>query len=215
MGGPRHSVERGHGSLRRDVARAASLCARRYRQASRPTRPAAPTPTITLRPSTPSTRRTHIASIRAADGLAVLGGRGRPPDAKAGRPPGSQAVPARAMDPARHPPPGQGQMSGERRRPRAVRSRPDWRAPPAPRHCRTTGDQLIPAADLVQVEYGHRGPANHLGRLHLWSMRHPGTRPRGVAWAGAVLELRLPGGDHSARGWLSPAPGADAEILGS
>ena len=31
-GGPRHSVERGHGSLKRDVARAASSCARHHRQ---------------------------------------------------------------------------------------------------------------------------------------------------------------------------------------
>jgi hypothetical protein len=98
MGGPRHSVERGHGSLRRDVARAASSCARRHRRVGGPTELAAPTPTITLRSSTPSTRRKHIVSIRAADGLVVLGGRGRPPDGEAGRPPGSQAVPACAMD---------------------------------------------------------------------------------------------------------------------
>jgi hypothetical protein len=37
---------------------------------------------------------------------------------------GSQAVPACAMDPPATFPPGQGQMSGERRRPRALRSRP-------------------------------------------------------------------------------------------
>src|SRR5256885_4956660 len=45
--GPRHSVERGHGSLRRDVARAASLCERRHHQAGRPARPTSPTSTIT------------------------------------------------------------------------------------------------------------------------------------------------------------------------
>ena len=32
LGGPRHSVERGHDSLKRDVARAASSCARHHRQ---------------------------------------------------------------------------------------------------------------------------------------------------------------------------------------
>jgi len=36
LGGPRHSVERGHGSLKRDVARAASLCERRHRRAGGP-----------------------------------------------------------------------------------------------------------------------------------------------------------------------------------
>jgi hypothetical protein len=53
------------------------------------------------------------------------------------------------------------------------------------------------------------------------SASNPGRRGR--AFGGyclfvaitAVLELWLPGGDHRARGWLSSAPGADAEILGS
>jgi len=46
MGGPRHSVERGHGSLQGDVARAAALCERR-RRAGGPSGPVSPTSTIT------------------------------------------------------------------------------------------------------------------------------------------------------------------------
>jgi hypothetical protein len=172
MGGPRHSVERGHGSLRRDVARAASSCARRHRRVGRPIRLAAPTPTITLRSSTPSTRRIHIVSIRAADGLVVLGGRGRPPDGKTAVRRGARRCPRARWT---RPPPSAGPGANVRReaQARAARSRPRLAGtastPPLPNDGRSA--------------YGaYHGNQNQ-------PSRRPGRRPGGVAMPDVLFSV--------------------------
>ena len=54
---------------------------------------------------------------------------------------GSQAVPARAIDPPATLCRARGNDRHEVQAQGSAGPGPDWRAPPAPRHCRTTGDE--------------------------------------------------------------------------
>ena len=72
MSGPHHSVERGHGSEGSGgMARAAANRGRPHRQANRPTRPAAPTPTITPAASRTGGRCLSWPAVTLCPGLNV------------------------------------------------------------------------------------------------------------------------------------------------